>query len=65
MESDVMSIPDAAKVLGVSERTVHTMIDRHELEAKTQWKGRQRRRWVIRESLEAYQAAQRRQASEA
>jgi excisionase family DNA binding protein len=55
MESDVLTVPDAAKVLGVSEKTIHNMIDRNELEAKTQWKGRQRRRYVLRGSLAAYQ----------
>lgn len=60
MDTDTMiSVGEAARMLGVSQKTIHKMVDRGDLHAEQEWKGRQRRRYITRESLVTFQEAQR------
>lgn len=53
---DRLSIPEAARLLNVSERSIHNWIDRGELQAEEEYHGKQRRRYVSRAEVLRRQA---------
>lgn len=53
---DELSMPEAAKLLGVTHTTITNMVKRGDLViAREEVRGRQRRTFVRRESVEAFQ----------
>lgn len=53
---DELTVPATATRLGISEKTVHRKIDTQKLEAREEFIGDQRRRFVKLASIEAYEA---------
>lgn len=55
-DDDRLTIPEIAKLRGVSQETVHNWIDGGLLAAKEEYRGRQRRRFVQRPEWERFAA---------
>lgn len=64
MTVEWVSIPVAAQLRGVSEKTIHNWIDADLISARTEQHGRQRRRFVDKAELLAFAQSQDRQSED-
>ena len=55
-EDDRLSIPQIAALAKVSTETVHNWIDKDEMTAEIEYRGKQRRRWVRKEEWSRFAA---------